>query len=94
MEFCDQSWNLTNFDPKLCQICIFLVPTKKFSSDLESPHFLMFSAKCCECKIRGKKWSLIIKKWSGKSHGKSVGTLIIYITVTTVSYHDVFRFYS
>ena len=67
MEFCDQSWNFTNFDPKLCQICILLVPTKKFSSDLESLHYPMFSAKCCECKIGGK-----IKKWSGKSQGKIV----------------------
>ena len=53
MEFCDQSWNFTNLVPKLCQICIFLVPTKKFSSNLESPHFPMFSAKCLECKIGG-----------------------------------------
>ena len=42
MEFCDQSWNFTNFAPKLCQICLDLVTTKKLSSDLECPHFLMF----------------------------------------------------
>ena len=29
----------------------FLVTTKKISSDLESPHFLTFSAKRCEFKI-------------------------------------------
>ena len=51
MEFCDQSWNFTNFAPKLCQFCMFLVTSKKLSSDLESPHFPLFSAKCRECKI-------------------------------------------
>ena len=33
---------------------IFWVTTKKLSSDLESLHFLMFSAKCRKCKI-GKR---------------------------------------
>ena len=81
MEFCDQSWNFTNFAPELHHICIFLVTNKKLSSDLESPHFPMFSAKCCEYKI-GKR------DGHGKSmngHGKvmdkyfvkSVGTLIM-----------------
>ena len=70
MEFCDQSWNFTNFDPKLCQICIFLVPTKKFSSYLESLYFLMFSAKCRECKI-------IHGKVMEKYFVKSVGTLFM-----------------
>ena len=60
MEFCDQSWNLTNFAPKFYQICIFFVTAKKLSSNRESLHFLMFSAKCCECKI-GKR----------DGHGKS-----------------------
>ena len=79
MEFCAQSWNFSNFAPKLCQICIFLASTKKLSSDLESPHFLTFSAKRRKCKI-GKKYG------NGKPrnrHGKvmekylfkSVGTL-------------------
>ena len=60
MEFCDQSWNFTNFAPELYQICNFLVTTKKLSSDLESPHFLTFSVKRRECKI-GKR----------NGHGKS-----------------------
>ena len=29
-------------------VCFF---AKKLSINLEIPHFLMFSAKCCECKI-------------------------------------------
>ena len=37
--------------PILPQICMFFVTTKKLSSNLESPHFPMFSAKCRECKI-------------------------------------------
>ena len=28
MEFCDQSWNSTNFAPKFYQICIFLSPLR------------------------------------------------------------------
>ena len=51
MEFCDQSWNFTNFAPKFYQICIFFVTAKKLSSNLESPHFQTFSAKYCKCKI-------------------------------------------
>ena len=35
MEFCDQSWNFTNFAPKF----VFFVTIKKLSSNLESPHF-------------------------------------------------------
>ena len=54
MEFCDQSWNFTNYAPKIYQFCMFFVTAKKLSSNLESPHFPMFSAKCCECKI-GKR---------------------------------------
>ena len=45
MEFCDRLWNFTKFAPKLYQICIFFVTTKKLSCDLKSPHFLTFSAK-------------------------------------------------
>ena len=51
MEFCDESWNFTNFAPQFYQICIFFT-AKKLSSNLESPHFLSFSTKCRECKIR------------------------------------------
>ena len=78
-EFCDQPWNFTNFDPKLCQICIWFVPTKKFSSDLESPHFPMFSAKCRESKIGGKIGRGTSRSGQGKVREKyfvkSVGTL-------------------
>ena len=64
-----QSWNFTNFVPQFHQICIFVVTAKKLSSNLERLHFLTFSAKCRECKIR-KRWLWKIKKWSWKSHGK------------------------
>ena len=57
MEFCDQSWNFTNFAPKFVKN---FVAAKKLSSNLESPHFPTFSAKCCECRI-GKR----------DGHGKS-----------------------
>ena len=64
MEFCDQSWNSTNFAPEFYQICKKkkrkIVTTKKLSSDLESPNFPRFSAKRRECKI-GKR----------DGHGKS-----------------------
>ena len=40
-----QSWNFTNFAPNLYIICIFFDITKKLGSDLESLHFLTFSAK-------------------------------------------------
>ena len=55
MEFCDQSWNFTNFAPTFCQICMFVFfTTKKLNSNPESAHFLMFSAKWRKCKI-GKR---------------------------------------
>ena len=60
MEFCDQSWNFTNLAPNFYQICMNFATTKKLSSNLESPHFPIFSPKCRECKI-GKR----------DSHGKS-----------------------
>ena len=65
-QFCDQLWNFTNFALKLCQIRIFLVITEKLSSDLESLHFPMFSAKRRECKI-GKK---DVHGKSRNGHGK------------------------
>ena len=79
MEFCDQSWNFTNFASLILPNLYFLVITKKLSSNLETPHFLTFSTKCRECKF-GKRDA------HGKSrigHGgvmekyfiKSVGTL-------------------
>ena len=39
MEFCYQSWNFSNFDPKMHQICMFFVTTKKLSIIVESLHF-------------------------------------------------------
>ena len=47
MEFCYQSWN----SPLNCtKFVCFLLPLKKLSIDVESPHFLTFSAKCREYK--------------------------------------------
>ena len=77
MEFCDQSWNFTNFGPRFYQISIFFVTAKKLGSNLESPHFLT-------CSKIGKRHG------HGKSrngHGKVmercfvkyVGTLIGYL---------------
>ena len=69
MEFCDQSWDFTNFPCRFYQICIIFVTAKKLSSYLESLHFLMFAAKCRECTI-GKR------DGHGKSrngHGKVMG---------------------
>ena len=54
MDFCDQSWNFSNFAPKFYQICCFFVTTKKLSSNLESLHSPTFSAKCHKFKI-GKR---------------------------------------
>ena len=72
-EFCDQSWNLTNFTPPNCaKFVFFLVTTKKLSSDLDSPHFPMFSVKRRKCKI-GKKDGQ--GKVMEKYFVKSVGTL-------------------
>ena len=51
MGFCNQSWNFTNFVPELFSISISFVTAKKLRSDLESPHFPMFSAKRHKCKI-------------------------------------------
>ena len=79
-----------NFAPELSQIVIFLVTTKKLSSNLESLHFPMFSAKRHKCKI-GKR------DGHGKSrngHGKvmekcfvkSVGTLHASLTRILVNY--------
>ena len=69
MEFCDQLWSFTNFAPKFYHILMFFATAKKLSSILESPHFLMFSAKCRECKI-------VKRDGYGKSrsgHGKVMG---------------------
>ena len=36
--------------PESYQICASFVDVNKFGICLDSPHFLTFSAKCCECK--------------------------------------------
>ena len=63
VEFCDQSWNFTNFAPEFYQICF--ADNKKLSVCLESLHFLTFSAKCRKC-------GLLAEKRSWKSYGKFV----------------------
>ena len=45
MEFCYQSWNLSNFPPELYQICMLFATSKNLSISVESPHFPMFAAK-------------------------------------------------
>ena len=52
-EFCDQSWNFTNFPPNCTKFVLFVTSTK-LSRNLESPHSRTFSAKRHECKV-GKK---------------------------------------
>ena len=81
MECCDQSWNFTNYAPKFYQIYMFFVTAKKLISNLESPHFPMFSTKCRECKFgkrdgRGKSRN-VHGKVMDKSFVKYVGTLAI-----------------
>ena len=36
MEFCDQSWNFTNFASEMYQICTFFATIKKLSIHVES----------------------------------------------------------
>ena len=38
-EFCDQSWNITNFAHKYYQICALFADIKKLGIGLESLHF-------------------------------------------------------
>ena len=67
IEFCDQSWNFTDFTPEFYHVCFFFVDIKKLRNldiSLESPHFLTFSAICCQGKIWAEKWLWKIKKWS------------------------------
>ena len=42
MEFCDQSWNFPNFDPKFSQICMFFVTTKIEQKSRRSPFSNVF----------------------------------------------------
>ena len=51
MEFCDQSWNLTNFSHEFDQICTFFLDLEKSSISLESLHFTNFSADCYDAKF-------------------------------------------
>ena len=43
---------LSILPPDCTKSVIFLVTTKKFSSDLGNMHFQIFSPKCRKCKIR------------------------------------------
>ena len=72
MEFCDQSWNFTNFSPEFDQTCPFFADIRKFCISLEflSQHFPTFSAKYCERKICTESWSWKMNKRSWKSRGK------------------------
>ena len=63
MEFCDQS---CNFTPKLCQICIFFVTSKKLSSNLESLHVSTFCRKRSKCQIGKKDGHGKSRKYHGK----------------------------
>ena len=72
MEFCDHSWNFTNFAPKMYQICIRL---KKLSIDVENLHFPMFSAKCRKCKIAKRDGHGKLTNGHGKVMGKNVKSL-------------------
>ena len=82
-KICQKSWNFVvshGILPILPQnYSIFLVNSKKLSSDLESPHFPMFSAKHCECKIGERNGHGKSRKGHGKVMDKyfvkSVGTL-------------------
>ena len=84
MEFCDHSWNFTNFGSRFYQICIFFVTTKKLSSDLESRYCPTFSAKCLECKFRKREGHGKSRNGHGKVMDKyfvkSVGTLLMTFT--------------
>ena len=74
MEFCDQSWNYTNFVPELYQICTFFATSKNVSIDVESLHFLMISAKCREFKINKRDGHGKSRNGHGKYVVKSVET--------------------
>ena len=68
------------FCPQIVPNLYFFVTTKKLSSDLESLHFLTFSAKRHKCKF-GKKDGHAksrngLRKVMEKYFVKSVGTLI------------------
>ena len=62
------SYGILQILPSNCIKFVFFPTTKKLSVDVESPHFLTFSAKCCECKI-GKRDG---HGQSRNGHGKNV----------------------
>ena len=78
MEFCDQSWNYTNFVSEFYQICTLFADLEKFSISLESPHFWTFSAKCANAKFwqRDDYGKIMVQSFS-----KSVGTLNSFVHV-------------
>ena len=39
MEFCYESWNFTEFAPKLYQICMFFATTIRYTEDAGLPYF-------------------------------------------------------
>ena len=45
MEFCNQSWNFTNFALELYQICMLFATAMKLNIDVESLHFPTFLRK-------------------------------------------------
>ena len=69
MEFWHYSWNFTNSAHESYVFCHH----KKLSIDVESVHFLMFSAKSCECRIDKRDGHGKVMK---RYFVKSVGTLI------------------
>ena len=72
MEFYEQSWKFTNLAPKLYLISkVFFAATKKLCIDVESPHFLTFSAKCHEGKIENRDGHGKLRNDHGKVMEKS-----------------------
>ena len=59
MEFCDQSWNFTNFNPELYQMCMSFATTKKLSIDVESLIFQRVFCKMKQMQNREERW----KSW-------------------------------
>ena len=70
MELCDHLWNFINFAPELYQMCMFFASTKNLSINVDSLHFLTFSAICPRMQNREERQSWKTEKWSWKSHGK------------------------
>ena len=52
MEFCDQSWNFTNFAPEFYQICTFFATIKKLSIDVKGQLFQTFPQNLANTKSR------------------------------------------